>query len=150
MRAISICVIVALAGFIAEASDLRVGRASVVITPPRGAPMAGYYYVRLNTGTHDDLHAKAVVLEKDGVKTAMVACDLVTMPRQVVESARTHIAQESGIPGERVMISATHSHTGPELGLRLKGVDAKTEQLAHAYVEALPLKIAARPTSVTP
>ena len=32
--------------------------------------MAGYYYVRLNEGTHDDLHAKAIVIEGDGGKVA--------------------------------------------------------------------------------
>ena len=56
----------------ALAGDLRAGRASVKITPPAGMPMAGYYYVRLNEGIHDDLHAKALVLEKDGVSAAMV------------------------------------------------------------------------------
>jgi hypothetical protein len=126
----------------AAGADLRVGRASVSITPPAGAPMAGYYYVRLNTGTHDELYAKAIVLEKDGVKAAMVACDMGSVPRDIVETARARIESATGIPGSRVMISATHSHTGPELGGRLKGVDAKTEQIARAYREALPLKIA--------
>jgi hypothetical protein len=127
---------------LAAGAELHVGRAAVTITPPAGAPMAGYYYVRLNTGTHDDLYAKAVVIEKGGTKAAMVACDLSTMPRTVVETARARIAGETGIPGDRVMISATHSHTGPELGPRLKGVDAKTEKIARDYLEALPLKIA--------
>jgi len=57
------------------AADLRAGRAAVKITPPAGMPMAGYYYVRLNEGVHDDLHAKALVLEKDGVKAALVALE---------------------------------------------------------------------------
>ncbi|MFN0172536.1 MAG: hypothetical protein ACKV22_39540 [Bryobacteraceae bacterium] len=48
------------------AGDLRVGRAAVKITPPAGMPMAGYYSIRLNEGVHDDLFAKAIVLEKDG------------------------------------------------------------------------------------
>ena len=133
--------IAATAGIL-PAADLRAGRGVVKITPPKGTPMAGYYYVRLNTGTHDDLYAKAIVFEKEGVKAAMVACDLVTMPRTVVETARARIESGTGIPGSRVMISATHSHTGPELGMRLKGVDTQTEQIARNYVEELPGKIA--------
>ncbi|MBO0720959.1 MAG: hypothetical protein J2P41_09055, partial [Blastocatellia bacterium] len=39
--------------------DLKVGRAAVKITPPKGMPMQGYYHVRLSEGTHDDLYAKA-------------------------------------------------------------------------------------------
>lgn len=51
---------------LASAAELRAGRASIVITPPKGAPMASYYYVRLNEGTHDDLHSKALVIESGG------------------------------------------------------------------------------------
>jgi neutral ceramidase len=126
----------------ASAADYRAGAAEVVITPPRGMPMAGYYYVRLNEGTHDDLHAKAIVIEGDGGKVALVALDLVGIPRHFVEEARLQIEKETGISGSRVMISATHSHTGPELGGRLKGVDASTEKLAQGYYRTLPGKIA--------
>ena len=104
--------------------------------------MAGYYYVRLNEGTHDDLHAKAIVIEGNGGKVALVALDLVGIPRNFVEEARLQIEKETGIPGNRVMISATHSHTGPEMGGRLKGVDASTEELAQGYYKTLPGKIA--------
>ena len=105
-------------------------------------PMAGYYYVRLNEGTHDELHAKAVVIEGDGGKVALVGLDLVGIPRNFVEAARSEIEKDTGIPGSRVMISATHSHTGPEMGGRLRGVDAATETLAQGYYKALPDKIA--------
>ena len=40
------------------AEDLRIGAASVVITPPAGTPMAGYYFERAAEGVHDDLFAK--------------------------------------------------------------------------------------------
>jgi hypothetical protein len=60
----------------AWAGDLRMGRAAVNITPPLGMPMGGYYKVRLNTGTHDPLYTKAIVLEEGGMEAAIVACDL--------------------------------------------------------------------------
>ena len=50
--------------------------------------MAGYYSTRLATGTHDDLHAKALVLESAGTKTALVACDLISLPPFVIEETR--------------------------------------------------------------
>jgi neutral ceramidase len=125
-----------------SAAEYRAGAAQVVITPPRGMPMAGYYYVRLNEGTHDDLHAKAIVIEGRSNKVALVGLDLVHIPRNFVEAARSQIEKETGIPGDHVMISATHSHTGPELGSRLKGVDSATESLAQSYYKILPGKIA--------
>ena len=123
------------------AADLRAGRAAVDITPPRGMPMAGYYYVRLNEGTHDPLHAKAIVLEKEGTKAALVALDMGSLPCSVAEAAREAIAKTTGVPGANVMISATHSHTGPEMGGRLRGVDPATEKLARQYLAELPRKI---------
>ena len=42
-------------------------------------------------------------------------CDLITLPRKTVLDARQLIEQQTGIPGGHVMISATHTHTGPAL-----------------------------------
>src|SRR5688500_18635202 len=97
------------------AAELTVGAAAVDVTPPRGCPMAGYYSVRGAEGTHDLLFAKALVLEKDGVKAALVALDLISTTRGLVEESRKLIEKQTGIPGKHVMISATHSHTGPVL-----------------------------------
>jgi len=97
----------------ARAGELRVGAAAVAINPPRGTPLAGYYHSRGAEDVLDDLYAKAVVLEKDGVKAALVVCDLISLPRHTVLAARERIEKETGIPGKHVMLSATHSHTGP-------------------------------------
>lgn len=105
--------------------------------------MAGYYYTRLSGDVHDDLYAKALVLEKDGQRAALVACDLVTLPREVVDMARQQIERATRIPGDHVMISATHSHTGPVVASTVRdqrfgaGLPASQE-----YRTALPKLIA--------
>jgi hypothetical protein len=96
-----------------NAADFRAGAAQVDITPPAGAPMAGYYYNRAAAGVHDPLQAKAIVIEKDGVTAAIVACDLSSLPRPIAEAARRRITELLKIPPTHVMISATHTHTGP-------------------------------------
>ena len=127
----------------AWADDLRVGRAEVNITPPLGMPMGGLFYIRLSTGGHDDLHAKALVLEKDGVKMALVACDLVGMPARIVQATRQLIEKTSGLQGDRVMISGTHTHTGPEMDpIILAGVQKETSKIVEEYFASLPVKIA--------
>ena len=98
---------------LASAQGLSVGTAQVTISPPAGTPMAGYYATRLSTGIHDDLHAKAIVIASGGQQAALVACDLVGIPPAVVEEAREFIHRATGISAANVMISATHSHTGP-------------------------------------
>ncbi len=97
------------------AEETKVGAASVVITPKVGTPMAGYYFERKSEGIRDDLFAKAVVLERDGVRAALVSLDLISTSRGMVEDARAEIERITKVPGLNVMISATHAHTGPIL-----------------------------------
>ena len=80
--------------------------------------MAGYYSQRGAEGTHDPLFAKALVVEKDGNRAALVSLDLISTTFGMVEESRKLIEQQTGIPGSHVMISATHSHTGPVLSDR--------------------------------
>jgi hypothetical protein len=83
------------------AGDLRVGASAVKITPPLGAPMAGYYFARGAEKVHDDLFAKALVVEKDGIKVAIVICDLIDC--QLTWWQRPdHAERSTGIPAGRI------------------------------------------------
>ena len=44
----------------------------------------------------------------------LVACGLVEIPREAVEEARRQISARCKIPADHILISATHTHTGPE------------------------------------
>lgn len=92
---------------------LKAGVAEIDITPPIGHRMAGYFDERLATGTHDPLMAKAIVLQQDKTKFAFAFCDLVGVSLHVSTNARARFSQLTGIPVSHIMISATHSHTGP-------------------------------------
>jgi hypothetical protein len=142
MRAAFLLALIVAAPTVAD--ELRVGAASVDITPPVGTPMAGYYAERLSKGVHDPLHAKAIVLERGGKKAALVSLDLISTPLAMVEEARREIERTSGILGPDVMISATHAHTGPVLqgtGARASAFGGDNP-LALAYHKRLPAKIA--------
>jgi hypothetical protein len=136
--------ILLLAPLAARADDFRAGGASIVISPEIGTPLAGYYDPRATQGVDDDLLAKAVVVEQGGAKAALVVCDLISMPREVSETARRLIEQSTGIPPERVMVSATHTHTGPTLptGSSRDPALGDAADLAKRYVETLPQRIA--------
>jgi neutral ceramidase len=144
MRIISFLMVMAMVG-IASGGELRVGAAAVVITPPVGTPLAGYYDTRISDGVHDELYAKALVMECGGGRAAMVCCDLITMPPNVAKEARRLIERDTGLKAEQVMISATHTHTGPILPGRTarETADGPGGDLARQYVEALPERIAA-------
>jgi hypothetical protein len=124
-----------------RAAELRVGAATEVITPALGTPMDGYFSPRRSQGVDDDLHARALVIEQNGVKVALVVCDLVNMPKGTSDVARDLIGKSpAGIPADHVMLSATHTHTGPVV---LRGSvrdpsegDAATK--VKSYTESLP------------
>lgn len=94
-------------------NELRAGLAEIDITPPAGHRMAGYFDERLATGTHDPLKAKAIIIQQGGSEIAMVFCDLVGISRNVSQRARAEASRKTGIPVSNILISATHSHTGP-------------------------------------
>lgn len=135
--------VLAAAGSVSAAPPTA-GAARVDVTPPRGTPMAGYYSARASEGTLDPLHATALVLEKDGTRVALVSLDLIGTTFGVVAEARTRIEKQTGIPAGHVMISATHSHTGPVLSDDKPRDEAfgGGSDLARTYIRELPAKIA--------
>jgi len=92
---------------------LQAGVATVDITPPKGYRMAGYFSERLNTGTHDPLRAKAIVLRQGDEQAAIVICDLLYVMREVSDRARELAGRKTGIPVANITVAATHAHTGP-------------------------------------
>jgi hypothetical protein len=113
------------------ASGLRVGVGVTVINPFLDVPLAGYFYDRSPQGIHDDLHAKALLFDNETDQIVLVACDLVHLPREAVEDARLRVQKTLGIPPERVLISATHSHTGPQM------VPQYVEHLGHWIADSV-------------
>ncbi|MEJ7767258.1 MAG: neutral/alkaline non-lysosomal ceramidase N-terminal domain-containing protein [Chitinophagaceae bacterium] len=128
----------------AMSNDTRIGAAQVKITPPVGTPMAGYYYERGVDKVHDDLFAKALVIEKDGTKVAIVSCDLIGISAEIVAAVRKLVQKSIGMNPESVMISATHAHTGPVIPtfkMRYHPT-GKSAEILTAYIAALPGLIA--------
>jgi hypothetical protein len=125
-------------------ADLKIGSAAVKITPPEGTPMAGYYSDRGATGVHDDLWAKALVMEKDGSKIAIISCDLIGLPYEMVTRIRETVENNTGIPSGNVMVSATHSHTGPVIPKKIDRykITGRQAEIHAKYLSDLPSLIA--------
>jgi len=94
---------------------LQAGIAQVDFTPPPGLPLMGNIRDSYEaTGVHDPLTAKALVLEDgNGSVAAMVSLDLCMIDRDQAAFMRHHIAQQTSIPRESILIAATHTHAGP-------------------------------------
>jgi neutral ceramidase len=119
---------------------LTAGSAAAIITPPVGTAMEGYSArTDVSQGVHDDLHARALVLDDGDTAVAIVSCDLVGVDRRLVVEARDLASQKTGIPPGHILVAATHTHQGPA-GLRLEGddelLDVTARHVAGAIIEA--------------
>jgi neutral ceramidase len=92
---------------------LRAGAARVCITPPLGSSLAGYFGDRKAVDVHDDLHARALVVTDGRSTIALVVCDLICCPRDVLDRAKQLAYRRVGIAPDSITISCTHTHTGP-------------------------------------
>ena len=124
--------------------SLLLGAAQRKITPPLGTHMAGYYHVRPAAAVHDDLFARALVIDDGKTAIALVTCDLVSIREESVVSAREQIAQATAIPGANVLVCCTHTHTGPIT--RGDRSSATFGSMSESYMAALEAQIAAAVT----
>ncbi len=94
--------------------DLQAGTAKVNITPPAGIELCGYVLrEQPSLGIHDPLYARALVLEHEAKTIALVSCDLLALRDDSVRAIRTIASQQTGIPPSNIMLSCTHTHSGP-------------------------------------
>ena len=90
------------------------------ITPPKGLELAGYpHYPRYNEGAHDPLYAACMYLENNGQEAVMVTLDLLFFSKQHVAKVRENVEKLCGIKGQNIMISCSHTHSGPWASGRL-------------------------------
>jgi len=92
---------------------IKAGVAQVDITPPVGTPLAGNIYPRISSEVEYPLYVKSLVLSDGGKSIAIVSLDLLTISRKYVDEACELIYKETGIPRKYILISATHTHSGP-------------------------------------
>jgi hypothetical protein len=91
--------------------SLQAGAATSNITPPLGQPIVGGFSPAPSTNIHDELNARCLVLDDGQSRLALVVCDLLGFHSVVSDEARRIIAERTKIPRERVLISATHTHS---------------------------------------
>jgi hypothetical protein len=84
------------------------------ITPPVGVWLAGYAGRPSGClGVHDELMARALVLEDGPSLAAVVSLDLVALDFDLVAMIREGASRKVGIPPERLLLNCSHTHSGP-------------------------------------
>ncbi len=92
------------------------GFARTEITPPLGIPLAGYFHERIGNRVRDPLYARAMALTNaEGESLLIIGLDLICVDHHFSDEVKARIEEALGVPPGRVLISATHTHTGPEV-----------------------------------
>lgn len=118
---------------------LKAGIKRADITPPKGLELAGYpHYPRNNEGAHDPLYATCMYLEQGDESVALVSLDLLFFSKLHAKKVRKKVEEECGIKAQNIMISCSHTHSGPWASGRLdiESLEAGKEQ-PKEYVEFL-------------
>ncbi len=113
------------------------GAATADITPDpdvtlRG-PIAGALHPQ---GVLDMLNARALVLDDGSSQIGIVVCDVCIISREICDNAKELILHRTGIPPERILISATHSH------MAVRAIDLGHGEAHERYMERLAVWIA--------
>ena len=123
------------------ASEILAGIASEIITPEVGCQLAGFDARKgVATGVHDDLFARALVLDDGNTTAALVSVDVLGVSRPFADKVRSSIEQRTGIPARHIVISATHTHCAP---VTLNHFFNQGQPLDEQYLERLAAGITA-------
>lgn len=138
----------------AGAAELRVGGATVSITPDQPVALSGQMRARISKTVESPVLASALAIEaREGDKVIdsaiMVACDLVSIRAGVLDEVRAALKERlPDFEGSKLFLSATHTHTAPEMldgrfnlpseGIMQPGEYTKflTQRIADAAVQA--------------
>ncbi|MGW4525710.1 hypothetical protein [Amycolatopsis sp. NPDC004378] len=97
-------------------ADLLLAAQDVRITPGPGHPLGGYLARHgVATGTHDELEASLIWLStEDDPGVLWVALDALAVDAGLTHTLADAVAAAVGIDPARVLVCASHTHSGPE------------------------------------
>ncbi|HEY0667111.1 MAG TPA: neutral/alkaline non-lysosomal ceramidase N-terminal domain-containing protein [Sphingobacteriaceae bacterium] len=93
-----------------NSQSFRAGAAKVDITPPLGTYINGDFVAHYAQLIHDELYAKAVVMQSGDKLIAIVVVDICVMPKDFLDDIKSKINQQLGIDPKDILISSTHTH----------------------------------------
>ncbi len=105
----------------------RAGAAAVDVTPTKFPVIVnGSFVEKTASEAKDRLWARALVLDDGAIRVAIAVVDSCMMPRRLIDEAKELASRETGIPVDRMLVSATHTHSAPA-SMGCLGSDADPE-----------------------
>lgn len=102
------------ASAIAAAAPFRAGAVAVDITPANlPVRVAGGFLEKSGTQITDRLQVRCLVLDDGRTRIAFAIVDTCMMTQALIDEAKRLAVAPSGISADRMMVSATHTHSAP-------------------------------------
>ena len=93
---------------------MKAGTGRIDVSPLEPMFLVGYPHVeRISTGIHDPLYATALCLDDGERRIISVAVDILFVSNNMVNECRRRIAARTNVLAENIMVTATHTHSGP-------------------------------------
>ena len=89
------------------------GAAAANITPWMGISINGNMTDHKGSSVHDQLKARALVLDDGHKRLAIVVADSCMIYREIFDAAKKLIHERTSVPAENILMSATHTHSAP-------------------------------------
>jgi len=126
----------------------KAGIARVIITPEESIWMAGYgARDHASEGVLTDLWAKALAIEDaQGKKVVLITTDLLGIPKKISDHVRDQIKIKYGLTKSQIILSSSHTHTGPVLAdalFDLYPLDGQQIDVIRKYSDDLEKKLVA-------
>ena len=114
----------------------KAGFAAAKITPSEPLMLAGYASRTIPTrDVVDDLHLKVLALEDaTGGRVLLFTADLIGFRADFTEPACTRLTEATGIPRERILFNASHTHAGPAVMTNLRSHYTITKDQAERLI----------------
>ncbi|MCL2833751.1 MAG: hypothetical protein FWD78_11325 [Treponema sp.] len=103
----------ALSGNALSKNVLSAGVSREIITPKVGSYLFGYHDHLVSHSVNDQLTVTALALESGNVKTVLLSATVCLIDTDLADKIRARIGKALGIPAQNIILSATHTHTGP-------------------------------------
>ena len=92
---------------------LEFGFGKICITPKIGIKLFGQIEQIRSTGKYTDLYARSLYLCSRENDILIVSCDLLVLPKEIVDYIREKISKKTGVNFKNIVIHTTHTHAGP-------------------------------------
>jgi len=117
---------------------VKIGVNQTVITPAAGVDLAGFGRPgRKALGVHDDIYVVSMVINDASERVLIICADLIGFGTELAISLKNEISCKYGFSDKQILLSASHTHSGPQTTFNMLNVGEINEE----YISVLKEKV---------